>query len=97
MSAEPQDVVWSEDVALLVETVERLTADDQRRIVRVVDLLLLAPFEVRTQSQSMLRGLMQNRPESKDALVSGLDEIIRFLETALVPPPAPRYELTARH
>lgn len=97
MSAELQDVVWSEDVARLVDTVERLTADDQRRIVRVVDLLLIAPFEIRTQSQSMLRGLLQNGPESKDALVSGLEDVIRYLETALLPMAPARSELAVRH
>ena len=89
MSAEARDVGWPEDVAGLVETVERLAAADQRRIVRVVDLLLIAPAEARCQSQAMLRGLLRQRLGTKHELVRGLDEVIAYLEGAVEPAAKP--------
>jgi hypothetical protein len=98
MSAEARDVMWSEDVAGLIETVERLAAADQRRIVHVVDLLLVAPAEARRHGQSMLRGLLKQRSGTKQELVGGLDEVIAYLEAAIEPSAKPpRAELLACH
>jgi hypothetical protein len=98
MSAEARDVMWPEDVAGLIETVERLAAADQRRIVRVVDLLLVAPPSARCEAQAMLRGLLKQRSGTKQELIGGLDDVIARLEAALEPTAQPpRAELFACH
>jgi len=72
------------EIARLVATVERLPMDDQARILRIVDLLLLAPPDVRWRTQDMLRALVDREPDSKADCVTGVDEVILYLEKSLV-------------
>jgi hypothetical protein len=76
----------SEEVASLVEIVARLPSADQRRILRIVDLLLRAPRDARRRTQQMLRALVDSGPASKNECVTCVDEIIDYLEHRLVGP-----------
>ena len=70
----------SEDVLRLVQTVERLPPEDQDKILRIVDLLSLVPINVQDRTQRMLRELLESGPASKDECVSGVDDVIEYLE-----------------
>lgn len=74
----------SEDVLKLVRTVSDLPREDQSRILRIVDLLSLAPFQVQKRTQRMLRDLLDAEPESKLECVAGVDEVIEYLEQAVL-------------
>jgi hypothetical protein len=97
MSTQPSQIAFSEEVVDLVRTVERLSSEDQQRILRIVDLLLVAPRDVRTQTQRMLRALLDRQPESKAECVTGVEEIIMFLEHRVIPLGPRSSRTTTRH
>jgi hypothetical protein len=70
----------SEDVLRLVRTVERLPREDQDKILRIVDLLTLVPISVQDRTQQMLRELLAREPASKRECVTGIDDVIEYLE-----------------
>lgn len=72
------------DVLKLVQTVGDLPREDQSRILRIVDLLTLAPSPVQQRTQRMLRDLLDADPESKVECVAGVDEVIEYLEQAVL-------------
>jgi hypothetical protein len=87
----------SDEVTRLIETVERLPMDDQQRILRIVDLLLVAPHEVRGHTQGMLRALLAREPGSKAECVTGVEEVIFFLEQSLAHRGLGQAALATRH
>jgi len=70
----------TQSVLELVETVGRLEADDQERILRIVTLLALAPRRVQLRSQKMLRRLLASNPATASDCIEQVDELIDFLE-----------------
>lgn len=74
----------SEEVLKLVRTVGDLPREDQSRILRIVDLLSQAPAQVQLRTQRMLRDLLDAEPESKLECVAGVDEVIEYLEHAVL-------------
>jgi hypothetical protein len=70
----------SDDVRRLVRTVERLPTEDQDKILRMVDLLTLVPLAVQSNTQRMLRDLLERRPGSKRECVDGVDDVLAYLE-----------------
>ncbi|MBN1240312.1 MAG: hypothetical protein JXB36_17545 [Gammaproteobacteria bacterium] len=74
----------SEEVLKLVRTVGDLPREDQSRILRIVDLLSQAPASVQMRTQRMLRDLLDAEPESKLECVAGVDEVIEYLEHAVL-------------
>lgn len=74
----------SQSVMHLVRTVERLPAEDQDRILRVVSLLTMAPTSVQQHSKSLLHELLTTEPTSRLDCVAELDGIIGYLEAKLV-------------
>jgi prophage DNA circulation protein len=77
----------SEEVLKLVRTVGDLPREDQSRILRIVDLLSHAPSPVQKRTQRMLRDLIDAEPESKLECVAGVDEVIEYLENAVLDEP----------
>jgi hypothetical protein len=74
----------TEEVLKLVQVVGDLPREDQRRILRIVDLLSLAPSAVQQRTHRMLRELLDGHPESKRECVAGVDEVIEYLEHAVL-------------
>ena len=70
----------SEDVLRLVRTVEALPAEDQDKILRMVDLLTLVPLPVQHRTQRMLRELLERQPNTKRECVAGVDDVLAYLE-----------------
>jgi len=70
----------SEDVMRLVRTVECLPAEDQDKILRMVDLLTLVPLPVQYRTQRMLRELLERQPDTKSECVAGVDDVLDYLE-----------------
>jgi hypothetical protein len=73
----------SDVILTLVRTVAGLPRADQNRILRLVDLLSLAPFSVQQESHRHLRALIDANPQSKLECAAGLDELIDELERAV--------------
>lgn len=73
----------TDEILKLVRTVAGLPRDDQNRILRLVDLLSLAPFSVQQRSHERLRELIGTNPQSKLECVDGIDDLIDFLERAI--------------
>lgn len=73
----------SDEIVKLVRTVAGLPRDDQNRILRLVDLLSLAPFPVQQQSHALLRSLIDTNPRTKLECEAGIDELIAYLERAV--------------
>lgn len=74
------DVGLPEDVLRLVQTVERLDSEDQERILRLVNLLMVAPASVRDRTQVMLRDLLDREMCSMLECVAAVDEVLAYLE-----------------
>ena len=70
----------TQGVRELVETVGRLDADDQERILRIVTLLALVPRSVQAHTQKMLRELLASNPATASDCIEQVDELIDFLE-----------------
>ena len=70
----------SDDVARLVQTVERLDSQDQERILKLVNLLMIAPASARDHTQTMLRDLLDREMCSMLECVAAVDEVLEFLE-----------------
>ena len=62
---------------------ERLGVDDQRRLVRLVDLLAVVPKEVQRHTQLRLRALADQKPETRVECIVEVDGIILYLERSL--------------
>lgn len=73
----------TDEILTLVRTVAGLPRADQNRLLRLVDLLSLAPFSIQQQSHERLRHLIDANPQSKLECVDGLDDLIEFLERAV--------------
>jgi recombinational DNA repair protein RecR len=74
----------SEEVLDLVSTVERLAAEDQERILRIVSLLTRVPSAAQQETQRMLKALIDRNPRSMFDCVHGVDEVIEYLENCMV-------------
>lgn len=78
------DVIEATDeVARLVSTVERLAVADQERILRIVTLLAQAPVSVQSKTQRMLKDLLERAPDTMHECVTGVEEVIEYLEDSL--------------
>lgn len=73
----------TDEILKLVRTVAGLPRDDQNRLLRLVDLLCLAPFSVQQRSHERLRELIAANPQSKPECVDGIDELIEYLERSV--------------
>lgn len=71
----------SKDVRRLVNTVEQLPNEVQDKIFRMVDLLTLVPLSVQSDTQQMLRDLLERRPDSTRECVDGVDYVLAYLES----------------
>jgi hypothetical protein len=67
----------------ILDTVERLATEDQERILRIANLLTQVPTSVQRETQQRLRSLVDCNPRSLLDFVSGIDEVIDYLETWL--------------
>lgn len=67
----------------LMLVVERLAAQDQGRIVRIIDLLRLAPDSVREQTQKKLKDLIAREPQTHAECLALIDRIIIRAEREL--------------
>lgn len=76
------DAGLSDDVLRLVQTVERLDNEDQERILRLVNLLMVAPAKVRDRTQIMLRDLLDRDTCSMLECVAAVDEVLAYLEAS---------------
>lgn len=65
-----------EDSVDLLLVVERLSTRDQRRIVRLIDLLCLAPDDLRRETQSRLKDLIARQAQTHSECLAIIDEII---------------------
>ena len=74
----------SDEVLQLVHTVERLAADDQERILKIVSLLTLVPWTVQQETQRRLKQLVDHDPRSMFDCVSRVDEVIEYLEDSIL-------------
>lgn len=73
-----------DDVMRLVQTVERLATEDQERILRIVNLLTLVPPSVQRTTHRMLKDLLETSPGTMHECVTGVDEVIEYLEDNLL-------------
>jgi len=73
----------ADEILKLVRTVAGLPREDQYRMLRLVDLLSLAPYSVQQRSHERLRELLDANPQSKLECVDGIDDLIDFLERAV--------------
>ncbi len=73
----------ADEILELVRTVAGLPREDQNRILRLVDLLSLAPYAVQQRTNQRLRELLDAEPQSKLECMDGLDDIIDYLERAV--------------
>jgi hypothetical protein len=73
----------SDVILTLVRTVAGLPRADQNRILRLVDLLSLAPLSLQQESHRLLRALIDANPQSKLECAASLDELIDHLERAV--------------
>ena len=76
-------LIFSDEAADLFLAVERLSTQDQRRIVSLIGLLAQASDELREHAQGMLRQLIAREPETRDDCLSHIDEIIARVERQL--------------
>jgi len=76
-------VIFSEETVDLLLIVERLSTQDQRRLVRLVSLLAGASDELREQTQRLLRELIARVPETHAECLHEIDEIIARVEHRL--------------
>jgi hypothetical protein len=74
----------TDEVTRLVRTVERLAVADQERILRIVSLLAMAPSPVQHRTQRMLKELLDSAPVTMRECVSGVEEVIEYLEDSLL-------------
>ena len=77
------EVMFSEQTTDLLLIVERLSTQDQRRLVRLVSLLASASSELRDQTQRRLRELIARVPETHAECLDEIDEIIARVEHRL--------------
>lgn len=70
----------ADEILKLVRTVAGLPRDDQNRLLRLVDLLSLAPLTIQQHSHERLRELLDSNPQSKLECIGGIDELIADLE-----------------
>jgi hypothetical protein len=75
------DTAVSDEVLQLVKTVERLGAADQERILRIVKLLAVVPGRIQSNTQQMLRSLINGSPNS---IYDNVDQVIEYLEDSLL-------------
>lgn len=75
----------SDEVLQLVQTVGRLDNEDQERILRLVRLLAVVSPAVRDRTHGMLRELLDSKPHTMYECVSGMNELIAYLENSLPP------------
>lgn len=73
----------NDEILKLLRTVAGLPRDDQSRLLRLVDLLSLAPFSVQQRSHERLRELIDANPQSKPECVDGIDDLIEYLERSV--------------
>ena len=78
-------LIISEVTADLLVTVERLSTQDQRRIVRLIHLLAEAPDALREHAQRTLRELIAREPETRADCLGEIDLIIARVESWLEP------------
>ena len=76
------DAGLSDDVLRLVQTVERLENEDQERILKLVNLLMVAPVSVRERTQVMLRDLLDRDMRSMLECIAAVDEVLAYLEAS---------------
>jgi hypothetical protein len=75
-------------VLRLVQTVERLDNEDQERILKLVNLLMIAPASVRDRTQIMLRRLLDRDMRSMLDCIAAVDELLEYLEASAGAPDA---------
>lgn len=70
----------SKELLKLVRTVGRLPREDQHKILKIVELLTLAPSHIQRRTQGMLRDLVESDPATKSQCLAALDDVIEYLE-----------------
>lgn len=73
----------SDEIVKLVRNVAELPRDDQNRLLRLVDLMSLAPLSLQQESRELLRALIDTDPKTKRECAAGIDELIEHLERAV--------------
>ena len=76
------DTRSSETLDLML-VVERLSMQDQRRIVRLIDLLCTAPDWLRERTQRTLKRLIALEPQTHAECLASIDGIISLAEREL--------------
>ena len=67
----------------LVLVVDRLSTQDQARIIRLITLLGIAPAWLRDRTQRMLRDLIARQPQMQTDCLAHIDAIITRAEREL--------------
>jgi hypothetical protein len=73
----------SDDSANLMIAVDRLSTQDQARIIRLITLLGIAPAWLRDRTQRMLRDLIARQPQMQIDCLAHIDAIITRAEREL--------------
>jgi hypothetical protein len=81
---EVSDFYISAEVLQLVNTVARLEAKDQERILRIVSLLMLVPASAQRHTQKLLKDLIDRDPSTMLDCVASVDEVIEYLEESVI-------------
>lgn len=74
---------YSSESLDLMLVVERLSTQDQRRIVRLIDLLRIAPDWLRKRTQRTLKRLIAQEPQTHAECLASIDGIIALAEREL--------------
>ena len=74
---------YSRESLDLMLVAERLSTQDQRRIVRLIDLLRIAPDWLRERTQRTLRRLIAQEPQTQAECLASIDGIIALAEREL--------------
>jgi len=67
----------------LVRTFMGLPRDDQNRLLRLIDMLSMAPLAAQQRGHELLRELIDSNPQSKLECVDGIEELIEYLERSV--------------
>lgn len=69
----------------IAHSVGKLRPEDQQRVLRLVDLMLVAPAEARVRAQTMIRDTLTEGSDAHERCVAKVDATIRYLEVHAAP------------
>jgi hypothetical protein len=70
----------SREALVIARTIRELPAEDQWRLLRLVELMLAARDDARLHAQTMIREISVSELEARAECVETLDATIRYLE-----------------